>query len=185
MLPLGSLPERQKATRNLKKLLRDLPPPHERSQSDSAKLLGAQIDLNYTLHFPPYRKYISLYRDSGADTKTQNAKEEIKANVMKKMEDGTLGGRGTMTRQREDVGDEKLHHEYLSINREYKGQANGMNGRNGKEGDTRLGSKRKMGKRGTENNGRSKDQRKPRLKQYSNAEEGSSEPAGEDSFFEV
>ena len=183
MLP-RTLPERQKATRNLNKLLRILPPPHERSQSDSAKLLDAQIDLNYTLHFPAYRKYISLYRDSGADTKTQKAKEEIKAGVKKKMEEGTLGKREAMTRHREDEGDEEQHHEYLRVNREYQGPANEMDGRKGKEEDTRPESKRRKRKKGTENNGRSKDQRKP-IKKHSNAEEGNSEPAGKDDFFEM
>ena len=185
MLSPGTLLERQKATRNLKKLLRILPQPHERSQSDSIKLLDAQIDLNYTLHFPSYRKYISLYRDSGADAKTEKAKDEIRADIKKKMEEGTLGKRETMTRYREGEGDEELHHEYLRISQEYQGPANEMNGQNGKEEDTRSESKRRTGERGAEKNGRSKDQRKPRLKQYSNAEEGSSEPAGEDSFFEV
>lgn len=90
-----------------------------------------------------------------------------------------------MTRHREDEGDEEPHHEYLRISQEYQGPANEMDGQNGKEEDTRSGSRRKTGERGAENNGRSKDQRKPRFKKYSSTEEGSSEPVEKDSFFEM
>lgn len=87
-----------------------------------------------------------------------------------------------MTRHRvneEDEGDEELHY---GTNREYP--ANEMDGQHG-EGDTWLESKRKMRKKGTKNNGGSKDKRKPRLKKDSNAEGGSFEPVRKDSFFEM
>ncbi|KAF8445160.1 hypothetical protein BGX38DRAFT_1196367 [Terfezia claveryi] len=77
--------ERQKSTRNLRKLTRQSPP------ASPTQLLTARLNLNYTLYYPPHRKYISLYRDCSSDPKTQRAKEEILKDIKQRMDEGTLG----------------------------------------------------------------------------------------------
>ncbi|KAI5804439.1 hypothetical protein EDC01DRAFT_643422 [Geopyxis carbonaria] len=69
------------------------------------RLHAAEVELNYALHYPKGEKYISLYKDPGADAAAR--REEIKADVARRMAAGTLGER-TIS----DEGDDGEGREY-------------------------------------------------------------------------
>ncbi|KAF8470542.1 hypothetical protein BDZ91DRAFT_840726 [Kalaharituber pfeilii] len=94
--------ERQKATRKLRQVERDFNSNSNPSQKDNDRLLAARVDLSYTLYFPLDRKYISLYKSSAADPKTEKMKEDIRADIRARMLAGTLGKRTMIDQQIED-----------------------------------------------------------------------------------
>ena len=56
--------ERQKATRALRKLQKQLPPDLEQKMEDQARnasVHAAQVDVNYTIYYPLTEKYVSLF----------------------------------------------------------------------------------------------------------------------------
>ena len=83
--------ERQKASRKLRQVIKSLSQNPPVLEAEKDRLLQAQVDLNYTLYFPIRKKYISLYRSSEGDPKTQRSKEEIRKDIMSRMNKGTLG----------------------------------------------------------------------------------------------
>ena len=84
--------ERQKATRKLKKADREVTA-HE-GNNVPAELLAqkrnVEIEVNYTLYYPPGERYISLYKDAGTSTEKR---EMIKKDIGERMDKGTLGER--------------------------------------------------------------------------------------------
>ncbi|KAH7418443.1 hypothetical protein BKA64DRAFT_590420 [Cadophora sp. MPI-SDFR-AT-0126] len=90
--------ERQKATRQLKKLRKRLLEAQSTEEVETlkAQMHIAEVDLNYTQYYPLSEAYISLYplTKSGDteenDTKKENPKPPMWAEVEQAMEDGTL-----------------------------------------------------------------------------------------------
>lgn len=84
--------ERQKATRKLKKLQREIAA-HEGAEAPEtlrAQARDIEIEVNYTLHYPPGERYISLYKDAGTSSEKR---EMIKKDIGERMDKGTLGER--------------------------------------------------------------------------------------------
>jgi len=61
----------------------------------SEQLEDAKVELNYTLYFPDGVKYISLFKDPGDAGGVREKRDEIKRDIKRKMEKGTLGRRTT------------------------------------------------------------------------------------------
>ncbi|KAG9303196.1 hypothetical protein G9A89_000731 [Geosiphon pyriformis] len=62
--------ERQKITRKIKKYEKELQEPNllkDQRKAISEKLLELQADLNYVIHYPAQKKYLSLFPTEGAD----------------------------------------------------------------------------------------------------------------------
>jgi len=79
--------ERQKATRRVKKLEKELA-----AGGDVAEQLeDAKVELNYTLYFPDGVKYIALFKDPGDAAGVRKKREDIKRDIKRRMEKGTLG----------------------------------------------------------------------------------------------
>ncbi|KAL7273813.1 18S rRNA maturation protein [Rhizina undulata] len=99
--------ERQKAIRRLRKLQRSLTTPIPDDATLKAQILNAQIDLNYTLHYPKGEKYISLFKDPTAESKMSEKRELIRKEIAQQMERGTLGaatfGEGEEVEEQEGV----------------------------------------------------------------------------------
>ena len=51
----------------------------------------AEVELNYTLHYPRGQKYISLFKDPGAAAEVVAKHSSIKKNIERPMETGKLG----------------------------------------------------------------------------------------------
>lgn len=82
--------ERQKATRKLRKLQREAASragggPSEELQKSIDE---AEVDVNYTVHFPPGERYIALFRDPGAGTPAAKKRDAIRAEIARKMGGG-------------------------------------------------------------------------------------------------
>ncbi len=102
MLLISYLIERQKATRQLKKLRKRLLEAQSEEEATiiKAKMHVAEVDLNYTQYYPLYQRYISLYpqKDSNEseprppDEHNEDTTEKppMWAEVEKRMADGTL-----------------------------------------------------------------------------------------------
>ena len=93
--------ERQKATRNLKKLQRELSTESIGSvagEDIQLKIYQAQIDLNYTIHFPLMQKYVGLFpRQKMEQGHNALSREEVSqsardTNMWKVVEDCTREG---------------------------------------------------------------------------------------------
>lgn len=66
---------------------------------------NAEVELNYTLHYPRGEKYISLFKDPGNNEKVKEKRDMIKSDISRRMETGTLGAR-TMDEE-EDLGSDQ------------------------------------------------------------------------------
>jgi hypothetical protein len=84
--------ERQKATRKLNKLKKELNT-HRRNVPDdlTRSVEDAQVELNYTLHYPRGEKYISLFKNPGNNNNMAEKRDMIKQDIKHRMEQGTLG----------------------------------------------------------------------------------------------
>ncbi|TGZ85512.1 hypothetical protein EX30DRAFT_300011, partial [Ascodesmis nigricans] len=83
--------ERQKATRKLKKLKRELDETENPTEDLRTRVHDAEVELNYTLHYPRGEKYISLFKDPGNNDKVKQKRDSIKQDIARRMEEGTLG----------------------------------------------------------------------------------------------
>lgn len=94
---LTSSAEKQKATRMLKKLKKQLleATTTEEVEDIKTKMHVVEVDLNYTHYYPLNERYVSLYPQKGAEEE-ENTKEKeavkppVWAEIEKRMEDGTL-----------------------------------------------------------------------------------------------
>ena len=59
------------------------------------KIRDAEVELNYTLHYPRGEKYISLFKDPGTVTDAIEKRNAIKRDIEWRMEKGALGTRTT------------------------------------------------------------------------------------------
>jgi len=94
--------ERQKVMRKLKKLKKQLDSNDEKNHTQvAAQLLEERVNLNYILHYPKTKKYISLFPpevrqaiSAGASekeaNKTDKGREEVRAWVRTCMDEGKL-----------------------------------------------------------------------------------------------
>lgn len=84
--------ERQKATRKLNKLKKELNT-HRRNVPDdlTRSVEDAQVELNYTLHYPRGEKYISLFKNPGNNNNVAEKRDMIKQDIKHRIEQGTLG----------------------------------------------------------------------------------------------
>lgn len=96
--------ERQKATRKLKKLKRELDESKNPDDDLKSRVHNAEVELNYTLHYPRGEKYISLFKDPGSNEKVKEKRDMIKSDISRRMETGTLGAR---TMDEEDFGSDQ------------------------------------------------------------------------------
>lgn len=87
----NTLVERQKATRKLKKLKRELDETENPTEDLRTRVHDAEVELNYTLHYPRGEKYISLFKDPGNNDKVKQKRDSIKQDIARRMEEGTLG----------------------------------------------------------------------------------------------
>lgn len=91
--------ERQKATRKLKQLQKQLAAESSPSESLQNDIHEAELDLNYILHYPKGEKYISLFKDPGEQTKVLERRDMIRKDIERQMMPGTLGS-GTVDSMR-------------------------------------------------------------------------------------
>ncbi|KAG0640453.1 hypothetical protein HOY80DRAFT_1041922 [Tuber brumale] len=82
--------ERQKATRKLRKMERELEKVggEDGMAEVGKKVYEARLDLNYIMHYPPREKYISLFKDAGV---MREKREGIRREVERRMARGALG----------------------------------------------------------------------------------------------
>lgn len=66
---------------------------------------NAEIELNYTLHYPRGEKYISLFKDVGDHEKVAEKRDGIKADILRRMKNGTLGERTMEDDEEEPAGE--------------------------------------------------------------------------------
>jgi hypothetical protein len=91
----AGLAERQKATRRLNKLQKEAAT-HEGGaipEDLEKRIHEAQVELNYTLHYPRGEKYISLFKDPGSNPAVVEKRDAIKKDIAQRMKDNTLGAR--------------------------------------------------------------------------------------------
>ncbi|KAG0128236.1 hypothetical protein HOY82DRAFT_622625 [Tuber indicum] len=95
--------ERQKATRKLRKVERELEKVGGENGMAEAekKVYEARLDLNYIMHYPPGEKYISLFKDAGV---MREKREGIRREVERRMARGALG---QSTMDFDDGGDQE------------------------------------------------------------------------------
>jgi len=125
--------ERQKATRRLNKVMRGLKLHNEeRSVPEDLrqKIRDAEVELNYTLHYPRGEKYISLFKDPGTGTDAIEKRNAIKRDIELRMEKGALGAR-TMEdvdedhEQEDDEGRQATKAAKAKTRKEQKGKKGG------------------------------------------------------------
>lgn len=83
--------ERQKATRKLKQLQKQVAADSSPSESLQNNLHATEVDLNYIIYYPKGEKYISLFKDPGEQTKVLEKRDMIRKDVERQMVRGTLG----------------------------------------------------------------------------------------------
>lgn len=83
--------ERQKATRKLKQLQKQVAADSSPSESLQNNLHATEVDLNYIIYYPKGEKYISLFKDPGEQTKVLEKRDMIRKDVEQQMLRGTLG----------------------------------------------------------------------------------------------
>jgi hypothetical protein len=101
--------ERQKATRRLNKLQKEVAA-HEGDalpEDLEKRLHDAQVELNYTLHYPHGEKYISLFKDPGSNPAVVEKRDAIKKDIAQRMKDNTLGARTLERGSTEAEGEEE------------------------------------------------------------------------------
>lgn len=82
--------ERQKATRRLRKLQREAASQAGGGPSEELQksIDEAEVDVKYTVHFPPGERYIALFRDPGVGTPAAKKRDAIRAEIARKMGGG-------------------------------------------------------------------------------------------------
>ncbi|KAI4518250.1 hypothetical protein K525DRAFT_288607 [Schizophyllum commune Loenen D] len=91
--------ERQKALRKVQRLKRELAEKPEDEDLQS-RLFERRVDLNYVLHYPKLKKYISLYPPQKSDdlapqppvdtSETDTARAELRDSIRQRMQEGEL-----------------------------------------------------------------------------------------------
>lgn len=83
--------ERQKATRKLKQLQKQVAVDSSPSESLQDDLHAAEVDLNYVIYYPKGEKYISLFKDPGEQTKVLEKRNMIRKDIERQMVQKILG----------------------------------------------------------------------------------------------
>ncbi|KAL0072608.1 18S rRNA maturation protein [Marasmius tenuissimus] len=114
-----SLTERQKVTRKIKQTIRELSEADGSSRERlKSELLSLRVDLNYILHYPKTKKYISLFppearhgqeQPKAAPSATTDAeREEIRHWIRQQMEKGDLPAEPEAISHPEDESSKKV-----------------------------------------------------------------------------
>jgi hypothetical protein len=88
------------------------------------KIRDAEVELNYTLHYPRGEKYISLFKDPGTGTDATEKRDAIKRDIELRMEKGALGARTTegVDEDRDDEGQQAAKAVKARTRKEKKGK---------------------------------------------------------------